>query len=404
MKVIIIGAGIGGLCLAQFLKKNNVEVQVFERDASPWDRKQGYRLHLDADGIDAIIDSLPASLYQLFELTSTNALCYTTILNTDFSLNRRFAIDDYSKTQHHVESGIARHLNVNRATLREILMIGLEEVIHYGARFSYYENDNNSVKAFFENGQFAEGTILVGADGANSVVRRQRTPEAKMMDSGARAIYGRIRLEEAKKVLPPLCVADVFTAASDSKKLILGVGPVIFPVRPELASQALGTNATPLQEQHDYVGCIISGRKEYFEDDDSHNRNKSSDELQKMAVDLLKDWPSNAYQAPEVAEKGSFFYIEMNSSIPFNLIPHPNVTLLGDAIHTMTPSLGRGANVALRDAALLGRAIMNSLNNNKPVFEFLREYEQEMTQYGFGVVRHSAEMGAKLLGQDPLPN
>ncbi len=403
MKVIIIGAGIGGLCLAQFLKKNNIEVQVFERDASPWDRKQGYRLHLDADGIDAIKKSVPASLYQLFELTSTNALCYTTILNTDFSLNRRFAIDEYSKTQHHVESGIARHLNVNRATLREILMVGLEEVINYGAKFSYYESDNNSVKAYFEDGQIAEGTMLVGADGASSVVRRQRTPEAKMMDSGARAIYGRIRLDEAKRVLPQLCVADVFTAASDSKKLILGVGPVIFPVRPELAPQALGINAT-LQEQPDYVGCIISGRKEYFENNDIDNRNKSSDELQKMAVELLKDWPGNAYQAPEVAEKGSFFYIEMNSCIPFNLIPHPTVTLLGDAIHTMTPSLGRGANVALRDAALLGMAIMNAANTSKPMFESIRDYEKEMTQYGFGVVRHSAEMGAKLLGQDPLPN
>ena len=403
MKVIIIGAGIGGLCLAQFLKKNGVSVQVFERDASPSDRKQGYRLHLDADGIDSIKASLPDTLYQLFELTSTNALHYTTILNTDYSLKRRFAIDDYSKTNHHVESGISKHLNVNRMTLREILMIGLEDEIQYGAKFSHYTTEGATVTAYFEDGRISEGAILIGADGANSAVRKQRAPEAKTMDSGARAIYGRIKLEDAKRVLPQLCVADVFTAASDSKKLILGVGPVIFPVRPELAPQALGID-TVLQKQHDYVGCIISGRKEYFGTSDVDNRNKSSDELQKMAVDLLRDWPSNAYQAPEHAEKGSFFYIEMGSCIPFNLLPHPNVTLLGDAIHTMTPSLGRGANVALRDAVLLGKEIINSLKAGKPLAESIKDYEAEMTEYGFGVVRHSAEMGTKLLGQDPLPD
>jgi hypothetical protein len=33
----------------------------------------------------------------------------------------------------------------------------------------------------------------------------------------------------------------------------------------------------------------------------------------------------------------------------------------------------------------------------------LADYEREMTEYGFAVVRGSAEMGARLIGQDPLP-
>jgi hypothetical protein len=47
-KVLIIGAGLGGLALAQSLSRAGVSVQIFERDHSPFDRPQGYRLHLDA--------------------------------------------------------------------------------------------------------------------------------------------------------------------------------------------------------------------------------------------------------------------------------------------------------------------------------------------------------------------
>lgn len=403
MTVIIIGAGMGGLCLAQMLKKNGVNVQVFERDASASARLQGYRLHLDADGISAIKESLTEKLYQLFELTSTNPLPYTTILDTGLKLNRRFPIDNYSKTEHHVETGIAKHLNVNRSTVREILLMGLDDICHFGAKLDYYETDENGVTAFFENGRTVKGDVLIGADGAGSVVRKQRAPEAKFMDSGARAIYGRIKIDEARMVLPGLCIADVFTAASDSRKLILGVGPVIFPMRPELAAQSIEIDKI-LNEQHDYVGCIVSGRKEFFGSDDTELRKKTSDELQQLAADLLSDWPSEASSVPAAGEKGSFFYIEMTSSIPFNLEPHQNVTLLGDAIHAMTPSLGRGANVALRDAAILGKELIKVANGNKGLAVSLKEYEAEMTQYGFNVVRQSAEMGTKLLGQDPLPN
>jgi cation diffusion facilitator CzcD-associated flavoprotein CzcO len=42
LHVIVIGGGIGGLCLAQGLKKSGIGISVYERDASAQFRSQGY--------------------------------------------------------------------------------------------------------------------------------------------------------------------------------------------------------------------------------------------------------------------------------------------------------------------------------------------------------------------------
>lgn len=46
MHVLIIGAGIGGLTLAQGLRKQGISFEIFERDASAEARGQGYAVGL----------------------------------------------------------------------------------------------------------------------------------------------------------------------------------------------------------------------------------------------------------------------------------------------------------------------------------------------------------------------
>lgn len=45
-KVIIIGAGIGGLTLAQSLRNDSIPFEIYERDASASARDQGWALSL----------------------------------------------------------------------------------------------------------------------------------------------------------------------------------------------------------------------------------------------------------------------------------------------------------------------------------------------------------------------
>jgi 2-polyprenyl-6-methoxyphenol hydroxylase-like FAD-dependent oxidoreductase len=69
----------------------------------------------------------------------------------------------------------------------------------------------------------------------------------------------------------------------------------------------------------------------------------------------------------------------------------------------MTPTLGRGAHVALRGAALLGRRLEAVAADGTPLAAALAAYEAEMLPYGFDVVRSAAAMGTRWMGQRPLP-
>ena len=401
-KVLIAGAGLGGLALAQMLKNAGIDVQVFERDASPWERSQGYRLHIDADGVGGISAVLPPELLALFEATAMRALPYTTMVDSHLALSRRIPIDVYSHTEHHIAAGMATHVNVDRAVLRQILLTGLEDVCHYGSPVASYESTDAGVTVVLADGRRVSGDVLVGADGIRSPVRQQRAPHACSMDTGVRCVYGRLPASEARRLLPVHALADVFTFYSDERKVLLGLGGVLFPMEPSAASRSLH-QAADLPSREDYVACIVAARPQFIGRSDAELRQAGSDELQRLAIDLISDWPAEGREVLAAGERGSFFYVEMYSSIPFELAASPNVTLLGDAAHAMSPSLGRGANVALRDAANLGHHLMAVSRGEATLADALVAYEQDMMRYGFDVVRGAAKKGAMVIGQNPLP-
>lgn len=64
LKVMVIGAGTGGLCLAQGLKSDKIAVEVYERDHPPTDRLRGYRLSISRAGSQALQSCLPAGLFE----------------------------------------------------------------------------------------------------------------------------------------------------------------------------------------------------------------------------------------------------------------------------------------------------------------------------------------------------
>ncbi|NWJ69531.1 FAD-dependent monooxygenase [Pseudonocardia sp. ICBG1122] len=390
LKVLVAGSGLGGLTLAQSLRGSGIETVVLERDAGPWERPQGYRLHLDADARNAAREVLTPELCALFEATSHHTEPFTTILGTDLSVLRRLPSDDELDARVWPGPGQAvGHANVDRATLRRILMSGLDDVLRFGAAVEDYEESGDGVTVVLSDGTLEHGDVLVGADGVRSAVRRRRAPGHDPVDAGISAIYGRIPLARAAASVPPETLGDIFTIASDERKVFLGLGTVRFP-----------THARELAPDGDYVVCVVGGRHEFLP---SRSEPRGSAELQRIASDVLGTWPAVATDVVAAGDPASFFPVEMRTSVPHALAPSPRVTLLGDAVHAMTPTLGRGANLAMRDGALLGRALTAVSRGRVALGPALADYERDMLGYGFGVVTEAARMGARRMSQNPLP-
>ena len=402
-RVLIAGSGLGGLTLAQSLRRQGVEFSIYERDASPWARPQGYRLHLDADALNAVSEVLPDELYHQFDVTAFRTTPFTTMMSTDLSVVKRFP----TSSEHDAEvwpaaAGDPGHANVDRALLRSILLSGLGDDVHFGKQLSGYESTSRgTVVARFTDGSRAEGDVLVGADGIRSAVRRQRLPGCDTVDAGIGAIYGRLPLAVAQGLVPEETLADIFTIASDDRKVFLGLGAVQFSLEAAGVIGALDTGAhRPASDG--YVVCIVGGRHEYLPGlKPLHSANSQT--LQQLALQTIGNWPEPAKAVLEAADPTAFFAVDMYTSVPCALGRPTNVTVLGDAIHAMTPTLGRGANVAMRDGALLGRMLNDVAAGRNGLGEGLSRYEAQMAEYGYRVVRQAALTGQQRMAQNPLP-
>jgi len=79
------------------------------------------------------------------------------------------------------------------------------------------------------------------------------------------------------------------------------------------------------------------------------------------------------------------------------------MTLLGDAIHSMTPYRGIGANIALKDAALLCSRLTEANRGDKPLLDAIAEYEGAMREYAFAAVNDSLKSMNHAVGEKKNP-
>ena len=388
LKVLIVGAGTGGLCLAQGLKSDGISVQVFERDHTPFDRQAGYRLGINPTGNRALKECLPESLLETLVNNSVKPSRGVSFL--DERLRPLLAIDIPDTDPYSVDS----ERPITRIALRRVLLTGLDGVVCFGKKFVGFEDAPGAgVTVRFEDGSSAIGDVLVGADGANSRVRAHLLPHAQRIETGILAVSGKLTLNDSVRALTPPAVFRGPTLVLGLKGCFLFANAVEYADKKAQdlnAQDSVGSVDSGSQHanREEYVMWGFSARREKFGLTCSHETLRPED-LKKAALALMKDWdPALRLIVEQTSDLGMF---QVKTSVPVPPWETRNVTLLGDALHNMTPFRGMGANMALRDAAALRRALVEVARGDALLLEALANYEREMIEHGFRAVRLSLE-------------
>ena len=424
LRVAVAGGGLGGLCLAQGLLKAGVDVTVYERDAQLAGRRQGYRLHVDARAGLALEQCLSPGSLAVFQATCSEASTRLTVVSERLRvLNEQLrtgSADPYAPA--------TLSTSVNRQTLREVLAAGLDGRLVFGCELTGYElirdepaggrdgrdgqDGRDGVRLHFAGGRQAEADLLVGADGVGSAVRRQYLPAAAPADTGKRCVYGTIPLGPAEADRLPPALRDGFTAVIGGQ-VGMATGLVRFRQRPEQA-------APWLSPAGDYLMWAVAGDGRRFGVADERLTAMSPAELHALTARLIRSWHPELRALHARAAVDETFLVRIRTSPPVPAWPPSRVTVLGDAIHAMSPARGSGANTALRDAALLCRmltgtagngartdlagsgtvrAASGTARNGGDLIAAVGEYERQMRGYGYAAVAASsaaeAETGAR---------
>ena len=396
---MIIGGGTGGMCLAHGLKQAGVSVAVYERYGSRRDGLYGYRVGIDPTGNRALKECLPPELFETFVATCARTPRHFNILTQNMRSTASFELRDDS-------DDVNSERSVSRSTLRQVLFTGMDDVVHYGKVFTRYEqNPDGTVTAFFADGTAATGDVLVAADGTRSAVRQQFLPHATISDTGVTAIATKTALTPETRALLTDEVLNGLSLVFGTKGMIGMVHVMEFkwdangrPKNPADAAMLDKWSGLQFDNTRDYINLSVWSSHDHFPDGVERQRGT---ELIATALRATGNWHPNLRRLFELSDPDAAFAVRIATSAPVDPWRTSNITLLGDAIHTMTPGQGVGANTALRDASLLCQQLVAANGGEKALLAAIGDYEAEMIPYGFARVAESLDNNGTS-GNDPL--
>lgn len=374
--ILISGAGLASLLLARSLLRSHIPFRVFERDASLSSRGQGYRLRLSSEGLDAVESVLDRVAWQKFYdrcgKTGGGGMQTVDAITGE-------VVDEQANTGSSLGSREGKVVGIARGDMRNLFMEGCEQFVHFNKHIKGYELTDSGVRAVFSDGTHSEeGSMLIGGEGINSYIAKQLSGgDLKVYDTGARGIHGQAPTTSFKGL-----GEGVFRLVDNSKPG--GSFTVITNVR-----------ANDMDDPGIQFGWTMVGQPGVIKapNDDYTIVGETA---AKIARQLTSKWHSRLRPLFEECDESESAFWKITISTPSGVPEWPNeprVTVIGDAVHSMTPAGGLGANTAVRDSALLGR-LLHEAGGYKEGLTAV--YEKEMRVYGSEAVGTSYGMAKKM--------
>ena len=355
-KVMVAGAGIGGLSAAIALRRAGFEVVVLERAPEIGAVGAGLLLAANAQkalgrlGLAQQVASLgtPASALEIRSWGGRVLTC-----NPAGELEKKVGTPS-----------VAAH----RADLQALLIREAGEgTLRLGAEVEDFRQDEGGVTVSLAGGGEERADLLVGADGLRSRVRASLFGPARPRYAGYTAWRGVAEPEE--ELLPWGTGFESWGRGARFGCAHIGGGRIYW----------FATANAPEGEKDGYPGSLGGP--------------------QATLLRRFGTWHSPIGDLIGAAHEDAILRTDIYDREPLGeRWGRGRVTLLGDAAHPMTPDLGQGAAQAMEDAVVLARCLQES----GPTADALRRYERLRSARAAMVVRRSRRLGRIAQLKNPL--
>jgi salicylate hydroxylase len=351
-KVLIAGAGLGGLVAAACLMKRGFQVRIFE---------QAPKLGEVGAGIQQSANSVKV----LYDLGLREALEQVGVKPKDYEF-RRF---DTGELLHKIPFASAHERNhgtpyyhLHRADFHQILLDKVLSMdprcLALNAKATGFSETRQGVTLKLADGSTASGDVLVGADGIKSAIRAQIAGETPAKYTG----YVAWRLTVPREKLP--------------RDIMELVGTVWCGPRNHCVVYWLRRGSLL-----NFAGCP----EDASWDEESWTQRRPWGELKAAYA----GWHPKIQAIIDAAERDECYRWSLFDRKPIRRWSTERATLLGDAAHPTLPFIAQGACMAIEDGAVLARA----LEGADSVREALELYQRARVERCARVVMESAEHG-----------
>ena len=330
MKVIIVGAGIGGLTAALSLLHKGIDVVVLER--APALTEVGAGIQIGSNGTIVFRE------LGLEDRISSMAITPESWDLIDYQTGQMIFTTPLGRQAESMYGGLL--YNIHRADLIGLLGNALPAgTLRLDCECQEVGQSDSGAWVRLTNGEVVEGDVVIGADGIHSVVRKQLWGEDQMQNTG---------ISMWRSLIP----ADRLTHVDLPRNGNYWIGPgrtiISYWVREDLYS-VLGS--VPAGEIH---------QESWTEGGDVTEFQRSFAEGEPRLQALMK-------------QIDTAFVTGMNHRNPIARWTDRRITLLGDGAHPMVPFLAQGACQSIEDAWALATMLERS---NGDIPGALQHYEQ----------------------------
>ena len=349
-KILIAGAGIGGLTAASCLMKAGHQVEIYEQAPQLGEIGAGIQISANAMHVMRHI-----GLGEAIDRIGVRPEAYVFRLHDTGEVIQRFSL----AAEHEKMHG-APYTQLHRADLHELLAAKAREfdpnVVRLNKRVTKFTQDDKGVTLHFADGTNATGDILIGADGLKSVVRAQIVGNAPATYTGDVAY----RLVVPTDRLPPDFMERVMS-------VFMGPGGhvVAYYLRAGKLLNFVGLiEIDTISEESWTVKVDWNVIKKYFE-----------------------GWHPIIQGIIDASDKDQCYQWSLHDRMPTRNWTQGRATLLGDSAHATLPYLAQGAAMSAEDGAVLMRA----LEMRDTVPEALDLYQRNRIDRTAKVVLQSSE-------------